>query len=162
MKAVECPVCKKRIFSETFFQGEKFPCPHCHQELTVEPYENDPVVKSDFGILETEWPREIWKNNRLIMTEERFTALGQFTLAAMETEKWPEETLAQLKKRLANIQKIRQLLQQNDCSDEFFRFTQSLLDIYIQVRKEPPESRHPSDATPVQVPIRPNSVKSGK
>jgi len=137
MNSVNCPICLKKIYSETFLPGEQFPCPNCKHELTVETDPENIKVKSSYDLVDhMGWAHGIWKGDRLLVTEDKLLALGHFLISALEMEKWAKESVADLGARATKTQRIRKILADHHFHDEFYALESSLLDIFISLRKE--------------------------
>ena len=141
MNSVDCPICLKKIYSETFQPGERFSCPNCKHELTVESDPNRIAVKSSYDLVDhMGWAQGVLKGNRLMITEDKLISLGQFVIGALEMEKWSKESLADLGARATKTQRIRTILAEHHFRDEFYALESSLLDIFINLKKEERES----------------------
>lgn len=137
MKSVQCPLCRENIYSETFRVGEKFSCPSCKNELTVEPYNDVPIVKTarDF-IDQMAWAKSLWKDGRLLLHGERLQSLGEFLVGTFELEHWATETPEQLDERAARLKRSLEHLDRKDHISEVILLNLTLLDIFRQLREK--------------------------
>jgi hypothetical protein len=137
MQTVVCPLCNRNIFSETFKVGERFPCPNCAHDLTVEPYTDTPQVKSTLDMVEKMgWANGIWKDGRLMISEEKLLTLGQFVAGAIGLEEWGKQNLEELEQKSREIARVREVLAKNGVRDEFYAFQASLLDIFLHLKRQ--------------------------
>ena len=139
MKTVQCPLCRENIYSEAFRVGEKFPCPSCRNELTVEPYTDAPIVKTAQDFMEKmAWAQSLWKDGRLLLNRDRLQALGEFLVGTLELESWGSETLEQLDGRLERLKATASQLDRSDRLSEVVFLNLTLLDIFRKLRENAP------------------------
>ncbi|MBF0499676.1 MAG: hypothetical protein HQM09_06060 [Candidatus Riflebacteria bacterium] len=139
MKSVACPLCNQTLFSERFWPGEHFPCPHCEHDLTVEEYKDEPRVKSTHDILDTTaWAETIWRDGRLFLTPAKLAILGEAMVSSFNMEVWSKETNEQLEERGRKYEKAHQMLQDADIQDSFFVLGRTLLDLFRRLKERSP------------------------
>ena len=137
MKSVQCPLCHNRVYSETFRGGEKFPCPHCEQEIEIISDENEPVAKSQQDFAEhMNWAKGIWKDNRLFLTPQKLAILGELVIHSLEMDQWSKEDEASLRLRRQKLKQAQDLLCENGLNAELVVLGRTMLDIFINLKDE--------------------------
>lgn len=137
MKTVQCPLCLANIHSETFRSGESFACPNCEQQITISPYENNPVASASEDIAERmNWAKSIWKDGRLVLTREKLSILGESMADTIEMPRWAGETLDQLIERRKSLVSFQKICTESGFKPDLAATGVLLLDIYINLRQE--------------------------
>jgi hypothetical protein len=145
MKSVQCPVCHHSIYSETFVEGETFPCPHCEFQLVVEAYDQNPKVHTPEDLFQSlNWAHGIWKNGRLFLTQQKMGVLGELLVRAMGLTDWSKKTSDQLRQRLDAIEKAQDLLRREQIDLPVMQIERLLLDLYLNIRRQDGEGTEPA------------------
>ncbi|MFZ2958128.1 MAG: hypothetical protein WA705_14670 [Candidatus Ozemobacteraceae bacterium] len=140
MKSVTCPLCNQSLFSERFWPGENFRCPHCEHELTVEKYTDEPKVRSTHDIMDSSsWAETIWRDGRLFLTPAKLSILGETVVAGFNMEVWSKESPEQLDARAKSYAHAHQLLTEAGINDPFFALGRTLLDLFRRLKKKCPD-----------------------
>jgi hypothetical protein len=136
LKTVACPICERRIYSESFIHGERFPCPHCQQEMTVTVEKDVPVVHSTHDLVSAGgWAGGIWREGRLRVSSEKLATLGEFVVGTLGIDGWSTLTADQIADRQARFQKAHRILKEAGIDDEFYLFGRTLLDLFVEARR---------------------------
>ncbi|NLI75914.1 MAG: hypothetical protein GX442_05655 [Candidatus Riflebacteria bacterium] len=135
MKSVQCPVCHHSIYSETFQEGESFPCPHCEFQLVVEPYDQTPQVHTPEDLFQKmNWAHGIWKNGRLFLTPPKLAVLGEMLVNAIGLADWSKMTPDQLRKRLKDCEKAQEVLKKEKIDQPVVQIERMLLDLFLTIK----------------------------
>jgi len=98
----------------------------------------EPFVKSSLDFIDKiGWTSGLWKDGgRLFLTSDKFQALGEFLVKALELENWPNESIEELEERQKKNEKVRKFLKENDLKDDLYSLNKTLLSIYISLKKQ--------------------------
>jgi len=137
VKSVQCPVCHNQVFSESFREGEKFPCPHCEQVIEILSVDDEPKAKSQGDFYEDmNWAKGIWKDQRLFLTAQKLAILGELVVHSLEMDKWAGDDKETLQERRSDLARAQSILRESGLSSDLVVLGRTLLDIFINLREE--------------------------
>lgn len=140
MKTVQCPICHQHIFSETFWNKEKFPCPHCSQVIEIREENGQPIADLPDGYMEQmSWAQGIWKDGRLFLTPQKLAIIGELVVEAMGMEKWSQETPEQIADRRERMHQAREALRKQGIDNSVLDLSLTLLDLFVNLKMRNPE-----------------------
>lgn len=133
MKRLQCPYCKEAIHSETFREGEIFPCPNCEVSLRVESV-HDLDVKASFvpdrfasGI----FSRLSGDRPEIDLDSRQLTVFGRMLADSFRIAEWPTMTRDELDNLHRRTDELVARLPADEPLVDIIRFRQTLLDLYL-------------------------------
>lgn len=90
MKKVDCPHCRKSIYSEYFNEGEQFPCPSCEITLCVESADDrGATVSVVIDKLASGIFSRILEGKGILLNQRDIVTFGEVLAAGLDIARWP-------------------------------------------------------------------------
>lgn len=140
MKKVECPHCRKTIYSEFFTVGEEFPCPSCEVSLRIDRADD---LEAQASVVVDRFASGLFsrieEGKRILLNPRDITTFGEVLAAGLDVARWPALPEARLAALQANAGAALEACPPDDPFIDVLRLRVTLFDIYRMraFREEP-------------------------
>lgn len=131
MKKVDCPHCRKSIYSEYFVEGEEFPCPSCEISLRVESSADlDVTVSVVIDHLASGIFSRILEGKGILLNQRDIVTFGEVLASGLDIARWPALPPDRIESFARSNAKALAALEPGDPFVDVLRMRGTLLDIY--------------------------------
>ena len=131
MKKVDCPHCRKSIYSEYFVVGEEFPCPSCEVSLRVDRSDDlDASVSVVVDRFASGLFSRVVEGKGILLTQRDIMTFGEVLAAGLDVARWPALPPGRIEAMHQTARAALEACPKDDPFADVLRLRVTLLDIY--------------------------------